>query len=122
MTLRIPPGAEWYTAETMARRELHDVARRVEARVDPAIDAMMRGPERRPAARVDVHTRRDVLGSGLYANPAGGAENPIDDAAVHAKFLANVAGPTNRPAADALLSRLNRLEDEPSMRAVLAAC
>lgn len=122
LALAIPPGAEWYTARTMARRDLRDVALRVQAVVDPAIDATMRGPLRRPSARVTVQARGHRFDSGMFEYPAGSKESPIGDAVVQAKFLANVAGATNRPAAETLLSRFNGMENEPSMRAALGAC
>jgi 2-methylcitrate dehydratase PrpD len=119
---RVWPGAAWYEAGTMARDDLRVFERRVEAAVDPAIDAMMRGPLRRPAARVEVLACGGTLDSGLFEYPSGSAENPIAEVDVHAKFIANAGPVVGVKEAQDLLLRLTTMEGERSMRSLLAQC
>jgi len=122
LALAVPPGAAWYAARTLARDDLRAFAERVEAAVDPAIDALMRGPLRRPASRVDVQARGRTFGSDLFEYPSGSAENPTSEQAVHAKFMANATPLAGAKEAEDLLARMNAIEHEPSMRSLLARC
>ena len=94
-------------------------ARCVVATVDPDIDALMTGRLRRPAGRVTVQARGAVHASRLIEIPSGSAESPIDDASVHAKFIANAAPVIGPARAEECLARLMRIESEPDARAVL---
>ncbi|SHI69056.1 2-methylcitrate dehydratase PrpD [Roseomonas rosea] len=115
----IAPAAQWYRAETMARPDLAAFARRVVAEVDPAIDAMMSGPLRRPAGRVSVEARGRVFASPLIAFPLGTRERPIGAEAVRRKFMENAAPVLGPGAAEALAEQLLGLERQADLARLL---
>lgn len=115
----IAPGAEWYETTTMRRNDLNDFAKHVVAVVDPTIDSMMTGPQRRPAARVDVCCAGRVYRSEVFEYPSGSADNPIPATIVYAKFIANTAPFLGKTAADALLLKLQSIEEAPNSRFLL---
>jgi 2-methylcitrate dehydratase PrpD len=119
LAVGIAPAAAWYRPETLRRDDVLAFARRVVATVDLEIDALMTGPLRRPAASVTLLARGAVLASRLIEFPSGSAESPIDDASVHAKFIANAAPVIGAARAEECLARLMRIESEPDARAVL---
>lgn len=111
-----------YRQERLADPALLDFIGRIQARVDPEIEAM--GPAFRHAAVVTVRTRDGRSLTHRILNRRGSPENPISAADVEYKFR-NVAG-SCLGAADldrvvALSAQLDRLDDVGELIAILAA-
>jgi 2-methylcitrate dehydratase PrpD len=122
LALGIRPGGEWFEQQTMTRNDLRRLQRRVVAVVDPEIDALMTGPLRRPSARADVCANGRNFASRLFEYPSGSAESPISEAAVHTKFVSNVAPVFGQQVAAQLLARFTALEVETRMQPLLRLC
>jgi 2-methylcitrate dehydratase PrpD len=118
LALGLAPGAEWYRPETLRRDDIAAFGRRVIARIDPQIDAMMAGPLRRPAGRVTLRARGADFSSRLIEIPSGSAESPIGDKRVYAKFIANAAPVIGTAKAEECRARLMQIEGEPDASAV----
>ncbi len=87
-----PPAAEWFSTENLENPDAILFARRVEAEIDPAFDAAMGGPERRPAGQVKLRARgKDFIGPRLDY-PLGTMERPLRREDIIRKFQANIAG------------------------------
>ena len=106
----------------MQRDDLREFEHRVVAVVDPAIDALMSGPLRRPSARVDARANGRDFHSGLFEYPSGSSENPLSEQAIHTKFRTAAAPVIGQGRADEVLARLNRIEDERNVRSLLEIC
>jgi 2-methylcitrate dehydratase PrpD len=104
-------SAEHFTPERISDPAIVDLARRVEVRGDPAIDAL--GPDRRYVADVVIHTGDGgTLGHHIEDRP-GNTSNPLTDEQLHNKFTglaAPVIGTDRTDALRAAIASLERLE------------
>jgi 2-methylcitrate dehydratase PrpD len=75
---------------------------------------------RKDQARATLATRAGARHAVEIAHAGGTAENPMTDAALEAKFLANAAPVLGDARARELAARLWRLDSEPDMRALVA--
>jgi 2-methylcitrate dehydratase PrpD len=110
--------ARWYDPATLEDAALRAFASRVRAVIDPEIDALMTGT-RRPAGQVTVTAAGRSVTSARIEYPLGCAERTLPAHAIEAKFLANAGPVLGQQAAQALLQRLLRLEDEPDVSALI---
>ena len=83
------PKAHWYDPAVMADPTVAAVAEKVTAEVDPEIDRVMSGPERRPAGRVTIRAGGRTLEGPFLALPRGTPERAVDRAEVISKFTDN---------------------------------
>ncbi len=118
----LAPAAAWYAPTTLERPDLRAFARRVRAEIDPELDALMSGPSRRPAGRVEVVVAGARHVSPPITFPLGGAERPLAPADVLAKFRANAGPVVGQTAAERLATRLLHLRAEPDVAALVRTC
>lgn len=122
LALRRAPAAAWYREAALRDPAMLRFAARVEAELDPEVDALMSGPERRPAGRVLVMARGGNYDSGLIAGPRGGSSRPLPEADLHDKFLANASSVLGEGRAASLGRRIMMLEAEQDMAGLLGIC
>jgi 2-methylcitrate dehydratase PrpD len=120
LALDLRPRGRWFEPQNLRRPDLLSWARRVTASVDPAVDAAMSGPERRPSGRVGMRWRGGAALSPIVEYPPGSRENPIPEAQIFAKFIENSGPALGADKARRLLDRLLRLEAEPSVAELLS--
>lgn len=111
-----------YRADRLADPGILDFITRIEARVDPEIDA--KGAAFRHAARVSVRTRDGRSFSHLILDRRGSPENPIGAADVERKFRAVVQdclAPGDIDYVIERVARLERLDELDGLIGVLAA-
>jgi len=116
---RVAPASAWYDPATLARQDLRNFGTRVTATIDPEVDAMMSGPSRRPAGRVTVRARGASFESPLLSYPRGTIENPMSDADVEAKFLANATPVVGAGVAVLLMERVMTIEAQGNVADLL---
>lgn len=92
------------------------LAARVSATVDAECDANY--PRQRPS-RVTVTTRSGRTLERLVSYPYGEPENPLPDAALHAKFIGLVEPVLGKARAERIAERVWSLEKEPSLTALV---
>jgi 2-methylcitrate dehydratase PrpD len=111
-----------YADNRLADPRILDFITRIQARIDPEIEAL--GPAFRHAARVSVTTRDGQTYAHEILNRRGSPENPLSHADVVYKFRNVVGSCLSRSDIDrviALIDRLETLDDTAALRALLAA-
>lgn len=88
----LPPGAEWYTPQSMQSPLLQRVADKVTAVLDPEFTLRMNGPARQPGARVVVTHLDGRSEEQERYKPLGSAERPIADQIIIDKARRNLVG------------------------------
>ncbi|WP_246494741.1 MmgE/PrpD family protein [Brenneria izadpanahii] len=88
----LPPGAEWYTEQSMCSEKMLALADKVTAILNPEFEQRMCGPARQPGARVVVRHRNGDSAVRERYKPLGSAERPITDAEIIAKARRNLTG------------------------------
>jgi 2-methylcitrate dehydratase PrpD len=116
----VHPASDWYSQETMQRLDLLRFAGGVRAEVDPTIDAMMRGPLRRPTGRVDIVAGGKRFNSPMVHYALGSRERPLPEDRVLAKFTGNATPVIGAAKAAEIIERIMRIEREADMACVLA--
>lgn len=116
---RITPFASWFADSVMRDQAVLAFARKIEAIVDPEIDALMRN-ERRPTGRVEIDTIRGMLSSDHVGFAPGSPERPLPAEKVRSKFLSNASPVIGEQRAAELCSRLMAIEAEIDLNAVFA--
>ena len=97
---------------------VRDLMTRIDARVDPGIDAAFPGQR---AARVEITTRSGAKLVHLQPNRKGDPELPLSDAELESKFL-ELSGPViGAAAARDLLAKLWALERSPGLPEICEA-
>jgi 2-methylcitrate dehydratase PrpD len=104
-------GVDSYSAESIARPEVAELAARVRTRItgDSRVAADASG-------RVEVRLRNGRVVEGAVARSLGGPLSPMSDDALLEKFLRNAS---DSPSARELARRVLALGDEPDLSAVL---
>lgn len=118
LALDLRPRSQWFEQETLRRPELLSLARRVEASIDPAVEAAM--GERRPAGRVGIRWQGGGALSPMVDYPPGSRENPLPEGEVFTKFVENSTPVLGADKARRLLRRLLRLEEATSVAELLS--
>jgi 2-methylcitrate dehydratase PrpD len=111
-----------YTQERLAEPRLLDFIQRIEARVDPQIEAM--GAAFRHAARVTLTLRDGKRLSHEILHRRGSPENPMSAADVEYKFrhvVASCLRPQDIDRVVDLVARLEQLDDVSELIALVAA-
>lgn len=111
-----------YNEDRLAEPRLLDFIQRIEARVDPAIEAM--GPAFRHAARVSVTLRNGKRLSHEILHRRGSPENPLAPKDVEYKFRHVVASCLSAQDIDRvvhLVDQLDQLDDLSELISLLAA-
>jgi 2-methylcitrate dehydratase PrpD len=111
-----------YTEERLAEPRLLDFIQRIEARIDPRIEAM--GAPFRHAARVAVTLRNGQRLEHEILHRRGSPENPLSAADVEYKFrhvVASCLRPQDIERAIQLVGRLEQLDDVSDLIALIAA-
>jgi 2-methylcitrate dehydratase PrpD len=111
-----------YAQERLAEPRLLDFIQRIEARVDPQIEAM--GAPFRHAARVTLTLRNGQQLSHEILHRRGSPENPISAADVEYKFrhvVASCLRPRDIDRVVQLVGRLEQMDDVSELIALLAA-
>lgn len=88
----LPPGAEWYSQQSMQSPRLQRLADKVTAVLDPEFTARMNGPARQPGARVVVTHLDGSRAVQERFKPLGSAERPISDEQIISKARRNLSG------------------------------
>jgi 2-methylcitrate dehydratase PrpD len=101
-----------FEAAPLADAETRALMKRIEASIDPELDAAFPGQR---AARVAIETRDGRSHALLQPARKGDPELPLDDRELDAKFLELAAPVLGAAPARALLERLWRLEREPGV-------
>ena len=107
-----------FEAAPLADPETRALMGRIEAAVDPELDAAFPGQR---AARVAIETRDGRSHALLQPARKGDPELPLDDGELEAKYLELAAPVIGAAPARALLARLWRLEREPGVSLAAAA-
>ena len=106
-----------FTDERIADPAVHELIARVEVTEDPEMTALF---PRAQAARIEA-----AVGGETHVveieNSKGNAANPLSDEEVETKFRALAGGVMAQERTEALLSRLWRFEEEPSVPGVIDA-
>ncbi|BES85456.1 MmgE/PrpD family protein [Pectobacterium araliae] len=112
LAYRIPRHC-WSADDTLASPVLQALADKVQVEVSPELDRLM-AQERRPVLQVDVVTRGHVVVGERIAFPLGGAEHPLAESRIMAKFTENLSSriaPINVAEATAALSELEQCQN-----------
>jgi 2-methylcitrate dehydratase PrpD len=107
-----------FEAAPLADAETRALMKRIEASIDPELDAAFPGQR---AARVAIETRDGRSHALLQPARKGDPELPLDDRELEAKFLELAAPVIGEAPARALLERLWRLEREDEVTLAAAA-
>lgn len=113
-------GPAAYVEDRLADPVLLDFMRRITVSVDAAIEA--RGRQARHACRMTLVTRDGTRLDQAVDDRRGSPENPVDRAALEAKFRANVAGCLSEADAQrviALVAGFERLADTTDLTTIL---
>ncbi|MGV7213821.1 MmgE/PrpD family protein [Bradyrhizobium sp. UFLA05-112] len=110
LLLGIHPASNWYARETLERTDLLELAGRVRAEVDPAINDLMSGERRRPAGRVTVTSEGKSYASPLIEFALGSVERPASEEVIRSKFMDNATPVIGQNAAEEIWSRVDILE------------
>jgi 2-methylcitrate dehydratase PrpD len=101
-----------FSPERLAERATRELMTRIEASIDPELDAAFPG---RRAARVALETRDGRRHEHYQPTRKGDPDAPLDDRELEAKFLELAAPVIGQPPAQMLLERLWRIEREPAV-------
>lgn len=119
VALKVPP-AQWYTDETLGRRDVIELSARVRADADPGFDAAFN--ERRVHGAEAVLRIGDVeLQSPRLDGPKGGAERPLPERDILAKFNDNVGPALGTRAASRLEHAIMTIETSERLDELRAA-
>ena len=122
MAVRGSVTAADYTEDRLTNPAVLDFMQRISVFEDPAIDA--KGRHARHACRLTVTTRSGAKLHKEVIDRRGSPENPVDAAAVEAKFRDNVRGRLPTVQADRviqLVRRFDQLESTDELTTILAA-
>ncbi|MCL3819616.1 MmgE/PrpD family protein [Aeromicrobium wangtongii] len=97
---------ETFDETSIARPELFDLAARVRVELAPSQQV---AADARGEVRVQLRDGRQIVGT--VERSAGGPDNPLSDADLHAKFTGNVG-----PGAAPLIAAIESLPDQPDLR------
>lgn len=86
----IPPGADWYSEQTLKNSHYQTFAGKVSAVIDKEFTARMEGSARQPGARVEVIHRHGETRSHQQFIPSGSAEYPLSEAQIVEKAQHNL--------------------------------
>lgn len=102
------PGPGWFADDAFADPVLRAVADKVEVIVDPAMDRLMDGRNRRPSAAVSLLTTDGRRIVSHVEAPLGGERRPVDDSVILEKATRNLSG---RRDASALIAAILDIEN-----------